>query len=997
MDKLQARESISALVARFEEQIESYKHGDYNETQTRLDFINPFFEAFGWDMTNRKGYAEAYREVIHEDKLKIGGATKAPDYSFRLAGGKRLFFVEAKRPSVAIKDDAGPAYQIRRYGWSAKHPISIITDFEEFSIYDCTKKPYPSDKASVARIKYLTCQNYLTEFDFLWNTFSKERVLQGSFDKFVLTDVNKKGTTTVDREFLTSLDDWRTQLAINISKNNPQLDEDELNFVVQQTIDRIIFLRIAEDRGIEQYGMLRESLSKGDYYKNLYGLFLQADDKYNSGLFDLKKDKLSKNLVVENKTLKKILNELYYPESPYEFSVLSVEILGSAYEQFLGKVIRIDKHGRAKIEEKPEVRKAGGVYYTPQYIVDYIVKNTVGKLIEGKTPKEIEKIKIADPACGSGSFLLGAYQYLLDYHKDYYSENGTRKGPVSAKTDLPGTKSGKMGSPLTPDGSLTSAEKKRILLNNIYGVDIDTNAVEVTKLSLLLKCMEGETSASISEQLALFHERVLPTLDSNIKSGNSLIDTDFYESKLDFGEDRKIKPFSWQKAFPDVFKQGGFEAVIGNPPYVRQELLGDQKDYFASKYLVYHGMADLYSYFIEKGIGLLKPDGLFGIIVANKWMRANYGEPLRKWLKKTAIEQIIDFGDLPVFESATTYPCILLCNKGAKISDIKITNAKTLDFASLEEYVKTNHVSLQQKSLDDAGWNLSSNQEQSLLKKIQDIGVPFENYVKGKIFRGVLTGLNEAFVINSETKERLISEDRKSSEIIKPFLAGRDIKRYETPLAGRYLIFAQRGIEINNYPAIKNYLSQFRKQLTPKPRDYTGTDWEGRKPGSYKWYEIQDAVDYYEEFEKPKIIYPNILSKPEFTYDAKGWYTNQKCFIISLDDKYLLGLLNSNLVFYLFHKFLPKLRGGYFEPSYVYMKHFPIHEYDPENDLCEEIIHHVESLLQLNKDKQSAKLESQIEQLQSRIDFHEEKVNQAVYQLYGLTDKEIGIIESAAK
>ena len=171
-NKQSAKDKISSLVTRFEDQYDSYKHSDYNETLTRRDFIDPFFKALGWDMDNEAGYAEAYREVIHEDKVKVSGATKAPDYSFRLSGGKRLFFVEAKKPGVSVKNDIHPAYQIRRYGWSAKMPISIITDFEEFSIYDCTKKPKPEDKAAVARIKFLSFRDYIKEFDFLWETFS---------------------------------------------------------------------------------------------------------------------------------------------------------------------------------------------------------------------------------------------------------------------------------------------------------------------------------------------------------------------------------------------------------------------------------------------------------------------------------------------------------------------------------------------------------------------------------------------------------------------------------------------------------------------------------------------------------------------------------------------------------------------------------------------------------------------------------------------------------
>src|ERR1035437_3237186 len=988
VQKDNAREIIAELVARFAEQIDSYKHSDYNETQTRRDFIDPFFKALGWDIDNQNGYAEAYREVIHEDKIKISGATKAPDYSFRLAGGKRLFFVEAKKPSIAVKDDILPAYQIRRYGWSAKHPISIITDFEEFAIYDCTLKPNPNDKASVARIKYFTYEDYLNEFDFLWETFSKERVLKGSFDKYVLNDTNKKGTTTVDKEFLSSLDKWRTDLAVNISKLNFLLNEDELNFVVQQTIDRIIFLRIAEDRHIEPYGMLQNSVKQGDYFTNIYDIFRQADEKYNSGLFDLTKDRISKTIIVDNKILKKIINELYYPESPYEFSVLSVEILGSAYEQFLGKTILIDKSHRAKIEEKPEVRKAGGVYYTPQYIVDYIVKNTVGHLIEGKTPKEIDKIKIADPACGSGSFLIGAYQYLLDYHKNYYTGNGT--------------KIGKKDSPITPEGSLTSNEKKRILLNNIFGVDIDTNAVEVTKLSLLLKCMEGETETTIAQQYKLWQERILPTLDDNIKSGNSLIDTDFYDTKLDFGEDRKVKPFNWQNAFPTVFAKGGFDAVIGNPPYVRQELLGEQKDYFAKKYLVYHGTADLYTYFIERGIGLLKPNGLFGIIVANKWMRANYGEPLRKWLKKIPIMQIIDFKELPVFQGVTTYPCILICSNNKTIGNIEITNVKTLDFHSLDEYVNANKIALQPSTLDDNGWKLSSDQEQNIFKKIHETGIPLGQYVNGKIFRGVLTGLNEAFIIDAATKDRLIKEDPKSSEIIKPFLIGKDIKRYQPPLYGKFLIFIPKGFTNDkcknhrspwkwieeNYTAVAKYLKQFEDKAKKR-----------FDQGDY-WWELR-ACDYYEAFEQPKICWGNLCNEPPFNIIMESFYINAPAVIISSTDYYLLGLLNSSTLWYYLINISAGRNGGYIEAKPIYVSQLPVKEIKSdnpaENTLKNEIIHNVDSLLQLNREKQSATLQTQIDQIQSRIDYYENKINLAVYQLYGLTDDEIKIIEDSIK
>ena len=446
-------------------------------------------------------------EVIHEDRVEL--AVLQSCYSFRLGGGKRLSSSKPKKSSD-IKDDIAPAYQVRRYGWSAKMPISIITDFEEFAVYDCANKPKPTDKASNGRIKYLTYKEYIPEFDFIWDTFSKEKVLQGSFDKYITSDKNKKGTSSVDKEFLQSLDKWRVELAKNIALRNNEISEDELNYVVQQTIDRIVFLRIAEDRSAEPYGNMQTAIKSGNFYQNLLYSFNQAEQKYNSGLFDFEKDKVSSKIKIDNKVIKEIISELYYPICPYEFSVLSVEILGSAYEQFLGKQISLTAGGRARIEQKPEVRKAGGVYYTPQYIVDYIVKNTVGKLIENKTPQKVSEIKICDPACGSGSFLIGAYQYLLDWHKNYYNQLRIDNGKLIIK--------GSKNDVLTPSGELTTAEKKRILLNNIYGVDLDNNAVEVTKLSLLLKCMEGETKESIEAQTKLFHDRILPTLDNNIKA-----------------------------------------------------------------------------------------------------------------------------------------------------------------------------------------------------------------------------------------------------------------------------------------------------------------------------------------------------------------------------------------------------------------------------------------------------------------------------------------------
>ena len=476
---------IQNLIDRFHMNLTAYRSGAYNETQVRLEFIDPFFEALGWDVYNKNGYAESYKDVVHEDSIRVEGHAKAPDYCFRI-GGTRKFFLEAKKPSISIKDAINPAHQLRRYAWSAKLPLSILTDFEEFAVYDCRIKPNPSDSATLSRIMYLTYTDYAAKWDKIESIFSREAVLKGSFDQFAETKKGKKGTAEVDDAFLGEIESWRDMLARNIAIRNPSLSPFNLNFAVQRTIDRIIFLRICEDRGIEHYGMLKSLLDYTDIYKRLVKIFLDADDRYNSGLFHFKKEKerfespdeLTLRLDIDDKIFKDIIKSLYYPESPYEFSVMSADILGQVYEQFLGKVIRLTAGHRAVVEDKPEVKKAGGVYYTPTYIVDYIVKNTVGKLIEGKTPREISggktgPIRVLDPACGSGSFLIGAYQYLLDWYRDRYIEEGPEK---HTKGQNPRLCQGNKG-----EWKLTTAERKKILLNHIYGVDIDAQAVEVTK------------------------------------------------------------------------------------------------------------------------------------------------------------------------------------------------------------------------------------------------------------------------------------------------------------------------------------------------------------------------------------------------------------------------------------------------------------------------------------------------------------------------------------
>ena len=697
----QGKNEITQLTDYFRTNRTAFLAPGVKEASIRKNLTDPFFEALGWDVSNKSLVAPQYREVVVEHSQDVEGHRKAPDYAFRVGSSPR-FYAEAKKCGVNIKADPAPAYQLRRYAWSGKLPLSILTDFEETAVYDCTIRPRQSDNASKARIHYYTFEEYLGRWREIWDIFSREAVWGGSFDRFAGSKRGKRGSSEVDDEFLKEIEGWRDELARNIAVRNPGLSREDLNRAVQLTIDRVVFLRMAEDRRIEIYESLLRLSDRPDIYRRFVtDLCKRADAKYNSGLFDLRADKRFNDLDVDDKVLKPILQSLYFEHgSPYEFRAMPVEILGTVYERFLGRTITLTEGHRARIEEKPEVRKAGGVYYTPSYVVDYIVQNTVGKMIEGKSPAQLAgqrgmgvppmkanpqshgqdaratkpPFRVLDMACGSGSFLLGAYQCLLDHYLKWYTENdpskhkgaiwevgGTaqvekgaphrrtarreraesaRREDTSATQDLfssvaaqPPSARGvdsslaaqqaSAGNPssslvaqprsatdspsslvaqrpdttgmvvresgvkwrtrsrqprddapqdLGPEWRLTIPEKKRILTTHIFGVDIDPQAVEVAKLSLLLKVLEGEDEQSLGPQLDLFPgstDRALPNLDQNIKCGNSLIGPDYFSGRIvhDPKEMKRVNAFDWNAEFPEAMRAGGFDCVIGNPPY----------------------------------------------------------------------------------------------------------------------------------------------------------------------------------------------------------------------------------------------------------------------------------------------------------------------------------------------------------------------------------------------------------------------------------------------
>lgn len=778
---------IVKLVKRFSEQRDIYLSGSYNETQVRRDFIDPFFKALGWDIDNESDYAEAYRDVIHEDMVMVGTTKKAPDYSFRV-GGTRKFFVEAKKPSVSISADAKPAFQLRRYGWSAKLPLSILTNFDELTVYDCTYRPEEKHASNIALLRHYKYTDYVDKWDEIASLFSKEAVMKGSFDSFAST--KKKATTTVDDAFLFEIEQWRQVLASNILANN-DITERDLNLAVQLTIDRIIFLRICEDRGIEPPERLLRIAKRKAAYQQLAKIFKDADDKYNSGLFHFNPkekhatsvDSITLKLKIDDEPLHRIIRSLYLP-NPYEFSVIPADILGQVYERFLGKVIEVNGK-KLTIEEKPEIKKAGGVFYTPSYIVEFIVDETIDKLLVNKTPKQVGKIKILDPACGSGSFLIVAYQHLLDWHLEFYTLNG---GPSKFKKELHQTENGKL--------RLTTQARKKILLNNIFGVDIDPQAVEVTKLALLLKVLEGESGEALGKNLSLFHERALPDLGNNIKCGNSLVSSNFYDQgdlpTLTEDDHYRINAFDWDDEFPGIVNAGGFDAVIGNPPY-GATLYPLEKAYLQSHYVHQSYQLDSYLLFMELSISqLLRRDGLWGMIIPNPWLSNLKQGKLRRFVMgSTRINRIMHFR-YSVFRKVVVDTEIVIFKNGfRKKTQVEVYNVPREPVGYLLEDAHV-VVASQDDWLKSADMPINiflSPMERALRDKV--FAQPFIISDLLKVNVGVKpyqVGKGKPAQTKDVVKNRTFDATWKKSSEYRQYLRGKDIARYEIrPLEQRFL------------------------------------------------------------------------------------------------------------------------------------------------------------------------------------------------------------------
>lgn len=933
--------AVKGLVKKYQQNRTSYLKSYYNETQLRTDFLDPFFELMGWDIKNIQGKRSNEREVLLEEPLKADASsnTKKPDYTFRLFS-ERKFFLEAKKPSVKIDTNNEPAKQVRRYGFTAKLKISVLSNFEYLAIYDCSKAVEENDSATKARIKLYHYTEYEDAFEEIKQQLSHGVVYNGLFDE-KWKDIEKQLVfSSVDSLFLNQINDWRIILGKEIYSHKPELSIENLNDIVQCYINSIIFLRVCEDRNLESYKTL---LNFADHknFSSLIAKFKEADIKYNAGLF---RHALVEDIISNNSSaFWTIIKQLYYPESAYSFAVFASDILGNIYEIFLGEQLKL-KNGDILLQKKSE-HIDRDIVTTPTFIIQDILRKTVMKHCENKTPNEILSSSFADIACGSGAFLLETYQLLNDILVDYYLANET----------------GKLIQTSINTFKLPFDIKKQLLEKCIFGVDKDFNAVEACKFGLLLKLLENEDSTTISMP-------ALPNIDQNINFGNSLIDSSITSS----GNEKEINPFDFQNKF---------DVIVGNPPYMATEHIKKftplelplYKKYFSSSYKQF----DKYFLFIEKGLSLLKKDGYFGYIVPSKFAKVGAGKELRKLLVESkSVQQIISFGANQVFHDKTTYTCLLI------IKNKEQENTKYLEVSSLTDWKTRNigisdfdHIDL--NKLDNDGWILIPQNLKPIFKSITDQSKTLDSLIgSDNIYNGIQTSANDIYihVASDEDKDFLYFLKNEISwkiekTLTRPYFKtskGKDnLYTYRPFSPNSFVIYpylkTNEGVEFveigqlkSDYPEAFKYLNHYKDKLSNPTRSIKPTPETSNEWYRYGRHQSLDKCDV------PAKIIVGVLSQGDkYAIDYYGSLissggTAGYCMITLPTDfpysiYYIQALLSSKYLEWFSSLIGEVFRGGYIARGTKVLKRLPIRVINFQNKddkaIHDEIAHIQEELI----------------------------------------------------
>lgn len=929
-------------------------------------------------------------DLVAEKSMRAGGSADGALGRFAKGSSHVVAPIELKGADQFLDHAKGRSLNPIQQGWdyANKAPESrwiIVSNYRETRLY--------AKATGQAAYELFLLEELATEAGFrrFVGLLGRDAMLGGpSLDQTPLAEM-LVASEIADREVTGDLYKLYTRLRSNLyeelcRKHSNRPASETLGYA-QTILDRLLFIAFAEDRGLLPSNTIAKAFEHKDAYEprpvwqNFLAVFRAVDKgsatlgipAYNGGLFranpDLEELELSDGLCEQFKKL-----------SEYDFrDDVSVDVLGHIFEQSISDLEELRRQAEsqliaqlsgapeptASVKKTVSKRRAEGVFYTPAFVTSFLVRDTIGKATaeawtrargdrsQKKADRiltweayqdELRKLRVLDPACGSGAFLIAAFDALAAEFERANRALAELRGQQTSLFDL----------------------NKTVLNENLFGIDKSGESVEITKLALWLKTAE--------------RGKRLTFLDRNVLQGNSVV-TDPTVDPLAFDwavarSAHAISPSegasSLELAGIDARWREGFDVVLGNPPYVRHELLADFKPHWSSHFETYDGVADLFVYFFERGFQQLKPGGRLGFIVSNKWLRGGYAEKLRALLgSRCTVESMIDFGHAPVFPDADAFPCIITLRKELPPADhaVRVTlyPREVLHKEQLAGYVDAHAFPLPQATLDSKGWVLEPAGVSQLLEKLKRNGVPLADYAGAKPYYGIKTGLNEAFLVDQATRDRLCSEDPRSAEILKKYLRGQDIARWEPEWAGLWMIFARRGINIDSYPAVKNHLTKHRPALEPRPRDFAGMAWPGRKPGSYKWYELQDSIDYFELFEQPKLVWKDISFHPEFTRDNNAFYTNDLCFILPTSDDWLLATLNSPAMWAWLHRNTIHGKDEALRLKTIYMLRAPIpHSTEEVREMATERVSQLVTLTRQQRESTAAihdylRIEHQIE------------------------------------
>lgn len=1000
---------LEKLVENFKKNYESYKANSFNEHETRDVLINPFLEILGWDVSNKKGVDPYIREIVPE---KFDTKGKRPDYTITIRGVKK-FFIEVKKPHVDITNIPEPAIQTRSYGVTARHQIAVLTNFEYLYIYDTTVAPMEDDVPQKALLKRYHYTEYIEKWEEIHSLLSKEAVYSSDYDEKLGNLVVNRDVVTVDSLFLKQINKWRVNLANDLYETHPEYQISYINDAVQSFINQIIFLRICEDRNLPTYYKLLDTIENEDRLKNeLLKVLQEADVKYNSGIFENAEIVLDLN----NEVVSDIIKDLYYPESPFIYNIIDANILGEIYEIFLSEKLTLTADNKIILSKKAENINRD-VVTTPLQIVRYMVKKSLEPLTKDKTPDEIKKLNIADIACGSGVFLIESFGYLMEQVRRWY-EKFDKDFLIEGEDER---------------FFLPFNEKKEILTSSIYGLDIDPNAVEVCKFSLLLKLLEEETEPTLGRGNSL-----LPVLNENIKTGNALVEFSHLKNrKIEDKDKYLISAFNW-KFNNNVEK---FDAIIGNPPYVKTSdmntlLPGDEVWVYEKMYTSSYKQFDKYMLFIERAMDKLKDNGILCYIVPNKFSKIVAGEKLRDILAKNGyVKEFIDFGAAQLFKdkNVTTYSSVLLAGK-LKSSQFIFEEVENLQdwWINQENEEKLLRVTLNSNILSENSWVLVSDEEKArLINKLYENATLFGGKINdeniAEIFNGIQTSAERPVPIYWFSEDQIIDQDSQYFKILKEekeYLIEKNILKpyykptkkieknndtYDYVSPNKWIIFPynengeiySREEMSSLFPETWAYLNDFYDRLVPKQVSGAtkGRDVPHATPDTWYHYGRIQALTRF--INTPKLIVGILTRKPLYLYDdhdmliASGGTAGFCAITENPNSPYALefiqAVLNHPAIEWLTSVIGSDFEGGFHSRGTSVLSRLPIINVDftdsTQNNLYDSIVMNTREIYSINKKLANKGLDRRERSaLINEKDDLKLSVTNAVTDLYGISE-----------